>query len=344
MGRVGKALIVLRERALRVGSFARRRPRLQWALKISAPADASGDLWGDVFFAHDLATALRSLGQTVHVDRYATRDRPVQRMRDDVVVHLVGLRRPEIVPGAVNILWLISHPEMVTEDELAQPFDLRFAASESWAKKHSAPGRPVLPLLQATDPGRFTPTRSGSEIASDVLFVGKTRAIFRPIVRDAIAAGADLAIYGDGWPDFIDPRFVRADFLDNERVPDAYRGARVVLNDHWQDMADEGFASNRLFDAVAAGAIVVSDSVDGVPVEFGGMVRAYGSVEELRALLDAEGEGDGDAGWPTPSERRRAAAAVAEKHSFARRAEVLLAAAVQRRRSARVRAPGGSRR
>ena len=33
----------------------------------------------------------------------------------------------------------------------------------------------------------------------------------------------------------------------------------MVLNDHWEDMRAEGFLSNRLFDAVASGARVVTD-------------------------------------------------------------------------------------
>jgi hypothetical protein len=318
--RIRKLATLLRWRARRSRAALRGAPRLDWAIRISAPDDATGDVWGDVFFAHDLARALERLGQNAHVDRHDSRYRPVARVRDDVVVHLVGLRRPEPVLGAVNILWVISHPEMITEEELDLPFDLRYAASEAWARGRSRTGRPVLPLLQATDPSRFSPGPARADMVSDVLFVGKTRAIYRPIVRDAIAADADLTIYGDGWGEFIDPGYVRSEFLANDLVPDAYRGARVVLNDHWQDMADQGFAANRLFDAVAAGAIVVSDSVDGLPPEFAGMVRAYDSVDRLRQLIEH------DEGWPARPERERIAREVAERHSFGRRADSLLQA------------------
>ncbi|MCS5496242.1 hypothetical protein NY547_03185 [Cnuibacter physcomitrellae] len=319
-------------RRARKGAFAARRgvrravgrlrgaPRLTWSLRISAPAGPAGDVWGDVYYAEDLAAALRRLGQEVYVDRLEQRIRPVARLRDDVVLQLTGLHRPELVPGAVNVIWVISHPECRDAEELRR-FDLRYAASGRWAARIAAEdGVEVRALPQATAPDRFTPRRSGDELTSDVLFVGKTRRVFRPIVRDAVAVGADLTIYGDGWGDFIDPSHVAAEFLDNARVPDAYRGARIVLNDHWREMAEEGFLSNRLFDAVAAGARVISDPVESKDADFGGAVRFAATQEELAALLDPA-----EPGWPDDARMREIAADVAARHSFDRRAETLLA-------------------
>jgi len=144
--------------------------------------------------------------------------------------------------------------------------------------------------------------------------------VLRPVVRDAVAAGADLTIFGDGWGEFVDDAFVRADHLDNALVPAAYRGARVVLNDHWDDMARWGFYSNRLFDAVASGARVVSDPVAGLEQVFGPSVQTYRTVDELRALLEP-----GSTAWPDAATIAQNAARVAADHSFAARARVLLA-------------------
>ncbi|MCS5716622.1 glycosyltransferase [Herbiconiux sp. CPCC 205763] len=313
------AALALR-RLRRRWSLATGRPRLQWAIKISAPEGSTGDVWGDVYFAHDLAVSLRALGQRVRIDRLGQHGRTGGRFSDDVVIHLVGLHDPVPQDGAVNLIWVISHPELVTDQVLGRRWNGRYAASLSWAAEHSAPDRAVAGLLQATDPHRFAPDGPrDADLEADVLFVGKTREVYRPIVRDAIEAGADLQIYGDGWEAFIDPRYVRADFLANERVPAAYRSARIVLNDHWADMADEGFVSNRLFDAVAVGARVVSDDVSGLPEEFGSSVQVYRSPDELHALLDPAATV-----WPDAAARRRAAGAVAQAHSFDARARRLL--------------------
>jgi hypothetical protein len=296
---------------------------MRWAVKISAPDDQSGDVWGDVFFADDLAVALRRRGQEVYVDRLGTRLRPDEQP-DDVVINLRGYFEMPIDSHALNILWVISHPEWVLPTEVAKGYDSVFAASELWARRMAdETGVSVLPLLQATNPERFHPGERTPALASEVLFVGKSRNIFRPIVRDAIAIGAPLAVYGDNWEQFIPAEYVRADFLGNADVPAAYRSAEVVLNDHWEDMRLEGFLSNRLFDAVASGARVVSDSVGGLTGMFRGSVIEYSTADELRQILASPER------WPDEAVRRSTAAWVAEAHSFDARADALIDSALR---------------
>ncbi len=301
-------------------------PRLRWAIKIAAKGGPLGDVWGDTYFAADLVRALRSWGQDAFVDRRDAHERPGSDHLDDVTLTLRG-RWPAVTqPGATNVLWVISHPDEVPRDELTQGFDLMYSAGRAWAEEMSAEtGFEVRTLLQATDTSRFTPD---GEALPDLgtLFVGRTRKVLRPIVRDAVEAGADLAIFGDGWDEFVDESFVRADHLDNADVPAAYRGARIVLNDHWADMARLGFYSNRLFDAVASGARVVSDPVDGLADVFGQAVRTYESVDELRELLSPEAEG-----WPAEETLMENAARIAAKHSFEARAKTLLADVLEAR-------------
>jgi GT2 family glycosyltransferase len=294
-------------------------PSLRWAIKTAAHPDARGDSWGDTFFADDLARALRGLGQEVVIDRRRSHVRPHSDYLDDVILGLRGLDQITPQPGATSLLWIISHPELVDTAELQSGFDLVYAASSTWADYASTwSSREVRPLLQATDPARFHPGDTDAALASDTLFVGRTRKVFRPIIRDAIAARADLTVFGDGWDEYIDPGYVRAEFLENERLPDAYRSARIVLNDHWSDMAELGFLSNRLFDAAATGARVITDRVAGLGDLFGPLVREYDDVDDLRGLLD-------DDGWPSAEERRSIAARVAREHSFDARARTLLA-------------------
>ncbi|WP_146249144.1 MULTISPECIES: glycosyltransferase [unclassified Curtobacterium] len=292
--------------------------RLRWSLKIAAHAGPRGDDWGDLFFAQDLAAALRRAGQEVVVDARDRHVRPRSEHLDDVSLVLRGLDDTPVVPGAVNVLWVISHPDLVTDPELAR-FDLRFAAGARWADATAArTGLPVRTLLQATDPARFAPGPSDPELASDVLFVGKTRDTVRPVVADAVAAGLDLTVWGSGWDATPVAPLVRGAFLPNDRLPDAYRSARVVLNDHWPDMADGGFLSNRLFDAAATGAIVVSDDVPGIREVAGpSVVVTAGGPDDLRRVVAAAQPGD-------EMIRSARAAVFAEHHSFDRRAAVLI--------------------
>jgi GT2 family glycosyltransferase len=309
-------------RPLLVRAGSRAGDRLRWAIKIAAPAGAAGDVWGDANFATALAAALRRLGQTVVVDRREAHQRPSSYL-DDVTLVLRGLTPFVVQPGRINLMWVISHPTMVTVDEVRE-YDLVFAASHGWSRRMQAEsGVEVRPLLQATDPRLFNPERATPDTGYQAVFVGSSRNVERPVVRDAIQAGLDVAIFGPYWTQFFpDASFVHA-AVPNAEVGGLYRAARVVLNDHWDDMAENGFVSNRLFDAVASGARVVSDPVDGIEELFEGAAQVYAGPEDLRRLaVDAL-----DTRFPNEQQRVGIARRVAEKHSFDARATELLAAA-----------------
>lgn len=300
---------------------------LRWAIKTPATPDHWGDSWGDTYFAHSLATALRGLGQEVVVDRSTSLYRPSARW-DDVTLTLRGLVPFVPQPDSVNLLWIISHPELITRQEVRSGFDAVFAAGGVWAERMTAEwGFPIRTLLQATDTTLFNPEVEADQ-GGGALFVGRTRGVARQIVLDAIAAGADLRVHGDdGWENFIDPRFVSSSGIPNALVPAAYAGADVVLNDHWREMAEAGFLSNRLFDAAATGARIVSDPVPGMAEVFGAQVQTYGDIDELRGLLSPETES-----WPTPQELLTSARRIVQDHSFEARARVLLDTALVARK------------
>jgi hypothetical protein len=311
-------------------------PRLRWAIKTAAPAGPTGNAWGDVHFAAALARALGGLGQHVVVDRREAVARPTAGL-DDVVLTLRGLDVVEPVPGAVNLIWVISHPDQVSDQELAG-FDHAFAASLSWAAEVTARGiAGVEPLLQATDPALFHPDRAEPGTGPAVVFVGNSRDVLRPMVRDALAARLPLTLYGSRWHTFVDPGLVAAEHVPNEELGVLYRSAGVVLNDHWEDMARDGFLSNRLFDAVAAGAQVISDRAAGLDEVFGPEVAAVDSADDLARLLDADGRPRAGTGLADPQTLLAASQRVRDEHSFNVRAMRLVevALAAQEARAAR---------
>jgi hypothetical protein len=297
----------------------RRRPR--WSVVIAAPAGPDGHRWGDTWFAADLVAALERAGQRARVLR---RSEVAQSDEDDVVLVLRGLRRfPRRARPATWLLWVISHPELVEADEAAE-YDAVFAASASWSRAADLGARP---LLQATDPARFHPGAGAAGTGADVLFVGSTRGEFRPAVRDARAAGFAPRVYGVGWEQFLPPEEIAGPFIEHDELPAAYASAGVVLNDHWPDMAAEGFLSNRLFDAAATGVRVASDPAAGLHAVFGDVVRTYTDADSLRALL-----ADPHAAFPDDDARRDLAATIAREHAFDVRARDLVAWAEQVRR------------
>ena len=292
-------------------------PRLRWVVDLASPAGPKGESWGDTHFARSLAAALERLGQHVAVDARQARHRPT-RDHDDVLLALRGLDRVDPRPGQVSLLWVISHPDLVEADELAA-YDAVFAASTTWAR---AAG--VEPLLQCTDPALFHPSESGG--GPEVLFVGNSRGVYRHAVRTAIAIGAPLTIHGAAWDDLVDPALVASRYVPNTELGRLYASAGVVLNDHHEDMRRDGFVSNRLFDAAATGARIISDEVPGLAELFGALVQPFHDEDDLRRLLAQR-----DTAFPPPEERAAIAARVVAEHSFDARARTLAEAAVRLR-------------
>lgn len=284
----------------------------RWVVRVAAPTGPDGDRYGDVPFAADLAQALEPSVGSVNVLR---RD---QIVRDaDVVLTLRGLAPMPRVAGAVNILWVISHPELVSHEELRE-YDLIYAAGPVWAREQAARSRvDVRPLLQATNPHRFKPMPDIVK-REGVVFVGTTRAVERPAVLWAVASGVTVEIHGHGWDEFIPAHLVTSEHLRNEDLPLTYARADIVLNDHWSDMAQSGFISNRVFDALATGAVVVTDHVQGIESLSPTLVRVFDSPESLARLARAGGPGD-------EKLRNAEAIRVGTEHSFSARAEQIIA-------------------
>ena len=96
--------------------------------------------------------------------------------------------------------------------------------------------------------------------------MANSRNVRRRILDDLLPTEHELAVYGYGWtPELLDPRHLVDDHLPNARPARRLQRRRtLVLNDHWDDMRARGLLSNRLFDAAACGAAVVSDDVLGL--------------------------------------------------------------------------------
>lgn len=87
-------------------------------------------------------------------------------------------------------------------------------------------------------------------------------------------------------------------------------------------MAEGGFLSNRLFDAAACGAMIVSDRVKGLEAVFGEAIACYDDSSGLGPLVqDCLRRRD-----ETASQRVQLADWIRQHHSFEQRVETLLEA------------------
>jgi GT2 family glycosyltransferase len=282
-------------------------PTLNW--------DVAG-AWGDHPFARDLQRSLERRGYPSSVHLRDAWDGP-RRAREDVIIRLAGLGDLALHAGQLNVLWGISHPERLTP-ELAAAHDLVYMASDRFAERLVAAGVPATPLHQATDPARFRPMAGGP--SHELLYVANARP-GRRIPRDLLPTKHEFAVYGRRWtPELMEPRYVVDTGIPNADLARYYAAASIVLNDHADEMAEQGFISNRIYDALAAGTVVVTDAIEGIAAEFDGGAVPYWDREQLREIVDRL--------LADPAERAaraaRGRAAVLARHTFDHRAGAIL--------------------
>ncbi|HEY2200996.1 MAG TPA: glycosyltransferase, partial [Solirubrobacteraceae bacterium] len=219
------------------------------------------------------------------------------------------------------------HPEGLSGEE-CDGYDLVAVASPLFAAQLGERTRtPVVVLEQATDPWLMRPDPR-PELAHELVYVANSRNMLRPIARDLLPTKHDLAIWGLGWDGLIDTSRVVAEHLPNSELCHVYSSAGIVLNDHWDDMREHGYISNRVYDALACGVPVLSDDVPGLAERFGDAVAVYRSPTELHETIERL--------LADPAELRRRGelgkAAVLARHTFAHRVDELLAILAERMR------------
>ncbi|HWM73009.1 MAG TPA: glycosyltransferase [Nocardioides sp.] len=297
---------------------------LRWSIKIGAPDVPHRESWGDWHFAEALRDSLERLGHHVTIDCQQEWYRPTARL-DNVTLVLRGLGNYRPNPLHTNLVWVISHPERVSAREL-DGFDLVFGASARWCERiGQRRAAPVELLMQCTDDRRFHPVDPDAGRRHELLVVANARGgrvpSSRASVESALAAGLVPAVYGRRWEGLLPAGAWRGPYLPNDELPAVYAAADAVLNDHWEDMREEGMLSNRLFDLTACNARVISDHLPEIADVFGDVVLTFQRPDEIPDLLrkhQSESE-----------EHRRAREALGEhvrrEHTFDARARVLSA-------------------
>lgn len=263
------------------------------AIKVPVPKLEVAHEWGDYHFALALKRAFVKQGHSVRIDIlpnwYCE-----QGFGDDVALVLRGLSEYKPSPNQINLMWNISHPDKISDEEYER-YDHVFVASISYAKQLAAKlNVPVTSLLQCTDEQLFYPDKDLTIPAHPILFVGNSRNQYRHIVKHALEANLPITVYGNNWEAFINKKYLAGKHISNTQLRKYYSRCNILLNDHWPSMSNNGFISNRLFDAGACGAVIVSDEVEGLNEIFGNMIITYdkksaGLVKAVQQAQEASG-------------------------------------------------------
>ena len=257
-------------------------------INIPVPSWNVANEWGDYHFAKSLAKYFERKGYRTKLQILS--DWNDKNLFDDVILVLRGLSKYKNKNYHFNIMWNISHPDEIDNYEYSS-YDYVYIASLFWSKhvknilsKMNVSTR-VDSLLQCTDPEIFKPLDVKEDI--DILFVGNSRNVFRKIVKDLLPCKYQVYIYGTLWEKFIDSRYIKGKNIPNSELFKYYNRAKIILNDHWDDMKEKGFISNRIFDVSACKKFIITDEVRDLEKVFGKSIVTYdGTRENLLNLID----------------------------------------------------------
>lgn len=236
----------------------------------------------------------------------------------EVVIVLRGLKRYKPKRYQFNIMWNISHPDLITKEEYEE-YDFVFVASDTWTNVlKNQINVPVDSLLHCTDPELFYPKYS-KQYEHELLFMGNINGKIRIIIEDSLHTNKELSIKKK-WDEFANEKQTFNDHIPNISLHKAYFSSKILLNYHCENMKEKGFISNRIFDGFASGAFIISDEIVGARKIFGDALITYNDHQDLNKTIDYYLEHN--------EERKKLALkgrnVVLEQHTFKKRVEHIL--------------------
>lgn len=259
---------------------------MKLAIKNPAPEGSRQTFWGDYSFGGSLKRALEELGIEVVQHFWPDWDRDDG---EDAILVLRGKRLYVPPRDKVSMLWVISHPATVSLEELNR-YSVAFVASEKlYSTFAPLTSTPVEVMRQCTDVSLFAPP--GCTVEEDakrregVVFVANSRGVRRDMLQWSLAAGRPPRLIGGHWDQFGLAELVYREHVRNSELPEVYQGAKASLNDHWADMRHFGIINNRVFDCMACGVPVVTDSFAELVSVVGDAALYANNADELQSAL-----------------------------------------------------------
>jgi len=282
------------------------------------PNDHNMKFWGDLYFARAMKEEFEKRGYLANV---RTRQDWHKRSTAKYTIFLRGNREyyPTVEEGRVSIMWNISHPDEVSLVEY-NAFDYVYFASEKLKCKLGGQIQCQSGVLMQCTDENVMRAEEYLDKKYELLFVGNSRQVYRQILKDLLPTEYKLTVIGRHWEKYPVQQYVIQPYIANDEVGQAYHDAKILLNDHWDDMKEQGVISNRIFDALAAGAFVISDYMAEIDEEFEGAVVTYQDKDDLKNKIDY---------YLTHEDERLAKAKlgqeiVLEKHTFSNRIEKMI--------------------
>lgn len=277
---------------LNVNTVFSERP-LKVALVVSEVGeDASA---GDYFTASELGSCLEELGWEVGYLAQSGPGNWYHVPHDvDVVVSLLEVYDPGKIMCKnqllIKVAWARNWFERWVGSHSLKKYDLVFASSATACRFiEEKTGMKAFLLPIATNNRRFNnsvPARE--EYRNDFCFTGSYWDDPRDIVDflDPENLPYDFKLFGKNWDKFEKFKPYYQGFLEYSQLPAVYASSKIVIDDVNRGSKKFGSVNSRVFDALASGALVITNGELGANETFEGKLPYYRSKKELNELIN----------------------------------------------------------
>ena len=250
---------------------------------------------GDYFTALEFGEALRNFNWEIS---FLSRNGPGYwyKIDDDVdiLISLLDIFDPRRIKcsnkSLIKIAWprnwfdrWVSHPGFKSYDMIFAPSKI---ALEYIIKKTNK--KPFL-LPIATNPTRFNGSiHQKNEYLSDYCFTGSYWDYPREIVEmlEPEKLPYEFKLYGKNWDKIGKFKTYYQGFINYSKLPEVYASTKIVIDDANNATKKYGAVNSRVFDALACGALVITNGENGAKETFNGKLPVFKSKEELNHLIE----------------------------------------------------------
>lgn len=274
-------------------------------LVLKSPLDSGMTSVGDHWLKQDLATGLENAGfevKTYNYDNGYGKDNFYHQAgnllylqfkynhiekEDETKAKMMYLYFPTFIPergkfkNSRDVFY--ANTDAFLNNEL-ECFDLIATPAKAVYEELQRRGYHTSFVPQFTNPNKFM-FAPQADLKADLLFVGSLW-YERVSVTYALKNGYDIDVYGLNWHGNIPEKYIKGDYINNNDLHKYYSSAKIVLSDHAEDLAAMGLVINRLYDASAAGAFVISEHSPYIEEIFGDSIPMYKTPEEFKELVD----------------------------------------------------------
>ncbi len=174
--------------------------------------------------------------------------------------------------ASLRVAWVRNWTERWIERPWFDDYDVVLASSHrsvELIEAQSTKAAHLFPL--ATNPTRFS-RATEEQTSQDLVFAGsrwgEPRAV-EDVVTALTGAGLRVRLYGKGWAEVPALAPVWGGLVPYDSLPDVYRRSHFVIDDAASSTKPYGSVNSRVFDALAAGALPLSNGALGMTELFG---------------------------------------------------------------------------